>query len=169
MKDLNNILKKLSYGHYVVTALKPAEELKTRDKDYLAAGTVNWLTQVSFEPAMIAVAIGQQSQLNETIDYSEHFTIHLLGPEQKEWIEGFAGKSTVANGKINGVAFEKRDHALILKNCLGYITCLVAETTNTGDHTLHIGEVVAAELFDTETTPLTTKDQAIKYTKSKVS
>lgn len=164
---MQSILNKLTYGYYIVTALKPGNELKTRKKDYLAAGTVNWLSQLSFEPPMVGVAIGQQSHLNETIDYSKHFTVHLLGPDQKEWIKRFAGDSTVENGKINGIPFEKRDHALVLKDTIGFLTCRLEKSTNIGDHTLHIGQVITSELFDEHTLPLCTKDQASTYTKEK--
>lgn len=35
------ILKKLTYGHYIITAVKPADEMSIRNKDYIVAGTVN--------------------------------------------------------------------------------------------------------------------------------
>ncbi|PHN06540.1 flavin reductase family protein [Flavilitoribacter nigricans] len=166
MHAIDQVIQKFTYGHYIVTALKPGDELKTREKDYIAAGTVNWLTQLSFEPPMIGVAIGQKSDLNETIDYSQHFTVHLLGPDQKGWIERFSGDSKIEDGRINGVPFEKQDHALILEDTLGYLICKLEKSTNTGDHTLHIGQVIKATLFNEDQAPICTKDQAPKYTQA---
>jgi flavin reductase (DIM6/NTAB) family NADH-FMN oxidoreductase RutF len=166
MQSIPAAIQKFTYGHYIVTALKPGDELKTREKDYLAAGTVNWLTQLSFDPPMVGVAIGQKADLNETIDYSRHFTVHLLGPDQKGWVERFSGDSVIEDGKINGVAFEKDDHALILKDTLGYLVCQLEKSTTTGDHTFHIGKVIKAELYDKNTAPINTKDQAPKYTEA---
>lgn len=70
-------MKKMTYGYSVVTALKAGDEMKTRDEDYIAAGTINWAMQTSFELPILAVAVGQKSHLNETIDYSSHFTLRL--------------------------------------------------------------------------------------------
>lgn len=166
MSSIDAVIQKFTYGHYIVTALKPGNELKTREKDYLAAGTVNWLTQLSFDPPMVGVAIGQKADLNETIDYSRHFTIHLLGPDQKGWIERFSGDSVIENGRINGVDFRKDDHAMILEGTLGYLVCKLENSSNTGDHTFHIGKVIKAELFDEGSAPICTKDQAPKYTEA---
>ncbi len=138
----------MTYGHYVLTALKPGDEMKTRDKDYLAAGTVNWAMQVSFEPKAIAVAVSQQADLNETIDYSKHFTLHLLSKKQKEMVEKFAGKSEITESTVNGVKYSKKDDELILENTLGYITCKLTHSQNIGGHTVHFGEVVNEKEVD---------------------
>jgi flavin reductase (DIM6/NTAB) family NADH-FMN oxidoreductase RutF len=161
---MDTLLQKLTYGHYIITARKAGEELKTRKKDYLAAGSVNWLTQLSFEPELIGVAIGMQSDLNETIDYSQQFTIHLLSEEQTPWIEKFAGASTIEDGKINGVPFVKKDHALILEGTLGYLNCRVAHSQNFGDHTFYAGEVIGSELTDAQAPPNCTKHSKKRYT-----
>ncbi|WP_020538327.1 flavin reductase family protein [Lewinella cohaerens] len=158
------LLNKLIYGHYIVTALKPGDELKTREKDYLAAGTVNWLSQLSFEPPMIGVAIGLKAELNETIDYSEHFTVHLLKEGQEDWIEKFSGNSQIAEGKINGVPFIKKDHALILEGTLGYFTCKVERSINNGDHTLHIGTVISTNVVAGNSQPICSKETGPTYT-----
>lgn len=155
---MNSILNKVIYGYHIVTALKPGDELKTRERDYIAAGTVNWLTQISFEPAMFAVAIGMKADLNETIDYSKHFTIHPIAVGQEDWIKKFSNKSVIENGKINGISFQKKDHALILPSSLGYITCKLERSFNNGDHTLHIGSVVDHHTSDEERSPICTKD-----------
>ncbi|MEM0994616.1 MAG: flavin reductase family protein [Bacteroidota bacterium] len=157
------ILEKMTYGHYIVTAIKSGDELKTREKDYIAAGTVNWVSQVSFEPAMFAIAIGLKSDLNETIDYSEHFTIHILSDEEQDWVEKFGANSTIKDGKINGISFQKQDNALILPNSIGYFTCKVEKSMNNGDHTLHIGKVVDQKLHEAAMRPLCTNQLKIKY------
>ncbi len=162
-------MKRLTYGHYIVTAIKKGEELKTRDKDYIAAGTINWVTQLSFEPPMIGVAIDLNADLNETIDYSEKFTIHILSQNQKDWVKKFAKESTIDNGKINGITFEKKDDVLILPDTIGYIECSLEKSINNGDHTLHIGKVIAAKNSNSNAIPLCTKDMSVSYTPDKKS
>jgi flavin reductase (DIM6/NTAB) family NADH-FMN oxidoreductase RutF len=164
---MNSILQKLTYGYYIVTALKPADELKTREKDYLAAATVNWITQLSFDPPMIGVAVGLKADVNETIDYSNHFTIHVLSKKQKDWIEKFSEESTVKDNRINGIPFEKKDHALILPGTIGHITCKLEKSMNNGDHTFHIGRIVDHQLNEEDAAPYCTKEQAPRYRKEK--
>ena len=138
-----NTLQKMTYGHYIVTALKKGEELKSRDEDWLAAGTVNWASQVSFEPEMIMVAIDTKSQLNQTINYSGSFTLHLLSKDHKDMIGKFGEGIEVKDGKINGIEFTKEDDSeLVLDNTLGHIRCEVDKSENVGDHTIYFGKVV---------------------------
>lgn len=161
---MNTIFDKMTYGHYIVTALKPGEELKTRTKDYIAAGTVNWVSQVSFEPRMFAVAIGMFSDLNETIDYSKHFSIHVLSEEQNEWVREFGKNSTIEDGKINGIPFQKKENNLLLPTSIGYFTCKLEKSFNNGDHTLHIGRVIDHHLNDVSAKPINTAELPMRYT-----
>ena len=160
---MNSILKKLTYGHYILTALKPGKEMETRERDYIAAGTINWASQISFEPAMIAVTVGQKSDLNETINYSERFTLHILGEQNKEMVEAFGSKSAISDGKINGYPFSKKDGQVILENTIGYIKCEVKKHLHLGDHFIYFGEVIAQKSMDDKTPVLCTKDHPVKY------
>lgn len=163
---MSKLLQKLTYGHYILTALKEGDDLKTRDSDYIAAGTVNWASQVSFEPEMLAVAVGKMSDLNETIDYSGKFTLHLLQKSQKDLVEKFGSKTEVEGDRVNGVPFTKENGELILENTIGYITCKVTETVNVGDHTIHFGEVVKQRMQN-DAEPLCTMELKTQYTKEK--
>jgi len=163
---MQELLKKMTYGHYVLTALKSGKELETRDEDYIAAGTVNWASQVSFEPPMIAVAVGQKSDLNETIDYSGYFTLHLLSEDQKDLIQTFADDTTVQNGKVNGKQFRKEDGELIIEDSLGYMKCQLKESQNVGDHTVHFGEVIEVKQME-DKKAICTMDVPTTYTPEK--
>jgi flavin reductase (DIM6/NTAB) family NADH-FMN oxidoreductase RutF len=163
---MSTLAKKFTYGYYVLTALKKADNLKTREKDYIAAGTVNWASQVSFSPEIISVAVGQKSDLNETIDYSKHFTIHLLSDEHKDYVQTFSQKSKIEDGKINGVAFQKQNDQAIIEDTLGFLTCKVVEKLNVGDHTVYYGEVINEEIHK-DKKALCTMQLPLEYTKDK--
>lgn len=162
---MKNISKSFTYGHYILTARKEAEELKTRDKDYIAAGTVSWVAQTSFEPPIIMIAVGQKSDLNETINYSERFTLHFLGKGQEAMVESFASKSKIEDGKINGHAFTKKDHQVVLDDVAGYAECKVIKEFNMGDHAVYFGEVVSAKIPEDEAGLICTKDVPSGYTR----
>lgn len=135
-------LKKITNGYYLATALKPSKELKTRNEDYIAAGTVNWVSQVAFEPLMVCLSVEVDSHLNETIDYSGKFTLHVLSDKQIDLIEKFANNSEITEKSINGVAYEKSGDRLILKETIAFIECKLKNSVRCGDHTVHFGEVV---------------------------
>lgn len=160
---MKNLSKSFTYGHYILTARKEAEEMKTRDKDYVAAGTVNWVSQTSFEPPIIMIAVGQKSDLNETINYSERFTLHFLGKENSDMVEAFASKSHIKGDKINGFTFTKKDHQVILNDVAGYAECKVVKEFNMGDHAIYFGEVVSIEMKKDEENLICTKDVPSNY------
>lgn len=135
-------LKKITNGYYLATAIKPSEELKTRDEDYIAAGTVNWVSQVSFEPPMVCLSVEVDSHLNETIDYSGKFTLHVLSDKQLDLIEKFADTSEITDQHINGVAYEKNGDRLLLKDTIAFIECRLKNSVRCGEHTVHFGEVI---------------------------
>lgn len=155
-------LQKLSNGYYIATAIKPAEELKERDDDYIAAGTINWASQVSFDPLQVAVSVQVDSHLNETIDYSEGFTLHVLSEKHKDLIDKFSGNSEITDEHINGVPYTLKDGLIVLKGTLAYIECKLTESVRLGDHTLHIGKVVKDNVLD-DVPPLTTRQRPSDY------
>src|SRR6266850_1203914 len=63
------ILRHFPYGLYVVTVAHDSDE---------HGMTANWLTQASFEPPMIVVAIENTSKTIGLIRDSHHFAINLL-------------------------------------------------------------------------------------------
>lgn len=102
--------------------------------------------------------------MNETIDYSEHFTIHLLSKNYEAYVKKFDEKSTIENGKINGIPFNKRNGQAIIEDTLGYITCKVMKSLNVGDHIVYFGEIINEEIYE-DVEALSTTQLPFKYTK----
>jgi flavin reductase (DIM6/NTAB) family NADH-FMN oxidoreductase RutF len=160
---MKKVLQKLTYGHYILTALKSGEELESRQEDYIAAGTLNWASQVSFDPPMLAIAVGQKSDLNETINYSGKFTLHLISTDNSDMVSAFGSKSEINEDQINGFKYSKVDNQVILDDTSGYITCEVTDYKHVGDHFLYFGKVISGALNDSEKDLLTSKDIPVEY------
>lgn len=160
---MQELLKKMTYGYYVVTAIRVGSEGEVLDEENIAAATVNWASQVSFEPVMLAISIEEDSHLNEIIDYSGYFTVHLLADDHKEYIEKFAGKTKVENGKINGVPFNLEDGEVVIEGALGYIKCELKESVRAGDHTLQVGEALEVKMLK-DKKAICTMELPIQYT-----
>jgi flavin reductase (DIM6/NTAB) family NADH-FMN oxidoreductase RutF len=52
------VLRSFTYGLYILTA---------QDGEEVAAGTVNWVTQASFQPPLIALGVKAESRLHALI------------------------------------------------------------------------------------------------------
>jgi len=158
-----NTLQKLSYGQYIATSVKDSDEMTTRDKDYIAAASINWAMQTSFSPPMMALAVDHDNDIQETIEKSREFTLHLLGEGQENLLEKFASTSEIIDKTINGVPYKRDENGqIIIDNTLGFITCSVEESINAGDHTLYLAKVINEEIHD-DITPLTTEKTTLQY------
>jgi len=158
-----NTLQKLSYGQYIATSVKDSNEMTTRDKDYIAAASINWAMQTSFDPPMIALAVSQENDIQETIEKSRSFTLHLLGEGQEKLLEKFASTSEITEKTINGIPYTKDENdQVLIDNTLGYITCSVEESISAGDHSLYLAKVINDEIHD-DIAPLTTEKSGLQY------
>ena len=90
-------LRMLTYAMYVVTAAH---------KDEIAAGAVNWLSQASFQPPLLMVAVKVESNLHRLIRYSGTLAISILADDQKQMAAAFFGPAKIADNTINGYPCE---------------------------------------------------------------
>lgn len=149
-------LKKISYGFYIVTTKKNAEDLQEREEDYYAAGLVSWVSQCSFDPPMVMVAIQKQSNLAETIRKSKVFAINILGKADTVMIAPFSKETQVEPGKLNGYEFEEgTTGAPLLKKVPAYLECHLEEVVQSqADHVILVGKVVSHGLINPDAEPL---------------
>ena len=149
-------LKKLSYGFYIVTTKKDAQDIQTRDKDYYAAGLVSWLSQCSFDPPMVMVALQREKNLSETIRKSKVFAINILGKADINMISPFSKDTQVEEGKLNGYAFEEgTTGSPVFKKVPAYLECHLEEVVESqADHVVLIGKVVNHGLLNADAEPL---------------
>ena len=132
-----NTLRMIPYGLYVVTA---------KQGDRIAVMTVNFITQCSFTPPMIAVAMEQDSTTRLLVEESGGFAVNVLEDGQRE-LAGQLGKRTASNpDKFNGIGWAAGNNsgAPILDEALAWLECQVQSTIISGDHVVYLGEVVEA-------------------------
>ena len=165
MDHIEETIKKLNYGIYIVTSRKPAAELTTRNHDWVSASTVSWVTQVSMEPMLVAVAIQKTSNLHETIDKSRDFAVHILGEGDRGLVDEFVGPADFSDEQVNGHRYEKGETgAPILQEGIGYVEFTVAETFDPGgDHVIVVGKPVAAKLREKTGTSIAIEETRFEY------
>lgn len=130
-------LRMIPYGLYILTA-------EARDGT-VAAATVNWVTQASFEPPLVVVAVKVDSRAHAVILDSGAFALNILGKGQQPVAYAFF-KSVEREGQtIGGEKFRKgTTGSPILEAAPAFVECRLVETVKKGDHSIMVGEVVDA-------------------------
>jgi len=130
------VLRMIPYGIYVLTA-------KSADGG-IAAATVNWLTQVSFDPPLVAMGVKPDSGAYAALKDSGGFALNFLGKGQQGLAFTFFKPAELADGTISGEAYRDGIHgAPLLDSALAGAEFSVVEIVEKGDHHTVIGEIVA--------------------------
>lgn len=150
------LLRKIGYGLYVATASSDEEA---------AAAAVSWVSQVSFEPCLVMVAIRTDSTLNRVVQKASGLAINLISASQKDLAASFFRSARVEGGTINGHAFESglETGAPILSDLPGWLELKVVQIFQPGDHTLYLTQVVGAGMRDASATPLLLPETGWSY------
>jgi flavin reductase (DIM6/NTAB) family NADH-FMN oxidoreductase RutF len=127
-------LEQFSYGLYVIGS---------RAGDEVNGMTANWVTQVSFDPRMVAVAVEAQSHTLANIRAGRVFSVNVIDEADTALIEQFVEPQERAGNKLGGVEFRTAaTGAPILARALAWLECEVEQLVPAGDHELVIGRVV---------------------------
>ena len=149
-------LRLLTYGLHVVTA--------THENNF-AAGSINWLSQASFEPPLVMVAIKKDSGLHRLVEMSGAFAVNVLASNQKEVAAAFFRSTEVQDGKLNGYDFEAGPNtgAPLLLDLAAWFEARVVDVIMRGDHSVFVAEVINAGLRDPEAQPMVLRDTGWSY------
>ena len=131
-------LRMIPYGLFVLTAAK-------KDGSEVAAATVNWVTQVSFEPPLVVVGVKTDSHAHPLIKSTKAFALNVLGKGQQPLAYTFFKPAELKDGKISGEAFKPgTTGAPILASTPAYVECTLESSVDIGDHSVFVGKVVEA-------------------------
>ncbi len=107
----------------------------------------SWITQVSFAPPLVMVAINPLHYSYEFVARSNAFAINLLRTDQAELVDWFGKRSGKSVDKLSETAYELGKTGVpLLKDCLASIECTVTWTKEAGDHVIVVGRIVNAEV-----------------------
>jgi flavin reductase (DIM6/NTAB) family NADH-FMN oxidoreductase RutF len=129
-------LRMIPYGLFLLTA---------KDGDDVASGTVNWVTQTSFKPPLVAVAIKQDSHPYAVVKAAGNFALNVLADDQKDVAQAFFGTVRPEGSKLGPVSFKAGSTgAPVINEAPAYWECKVVKVVEEGDHHIFVGEVVDA-------------------------
>jgi flavin reductase (DIM6/NTAB) family NADH-FMN oxidoreductase RutF len=147
-------LRMFTYGLYIVMC---------REGEDINGFTANWLTQVSFEPPLLAVSIENSARSLSMILNTQHFTVNVLRTGQRQ-LAGTLGKSAYKHPeKLSGIDYTLNEQGYpILSAALSWVACEVRQTAPAGDSTLVIAEVIEAGII-AEGQPLTMVETGFRH------
>jgi flavin reductase (DIM6/NTAB) family NADH-FMN oxidoreductase RutF len=153
---MQTILAQFPYGLYAVTVAHDGEE---------HGMTANWITQASFDPPMLVVAIENTSKKIGLIRDARHFAVSLLTTGQRELAGKLGRSSDQAPQKLKGVKTKPAPaaHTPVLSEAVGWVECRAVASLPAGDHTLVLGEILEAGVENGDATPLTLQEAGFKY------
>ncbi len=132
-------LRLMSNGVYVLT---------TASGDTLHAAAVTWASQVSFQPALLVVALRRNSHLAQAVRKAHRFALNIIGEDQAEVAARFFAHYTAPLESVQGSDPSFRmtiGKCPLMTDALAWLECkLVAEPASPGDHALMLGEVTGA-------------------------
>lgn len=150
-----NVLRKITYGLYVVTA---------RAGDEWSAGTVNWLSQCSFAPPLVMIGVKRDSGLYAVARRTGTARVHVLAAGQKDLAADFFRPTQVEGDRLNGHPFVLDAAGLpTLTEIPWHFTVAARDWVEHGDHSVLVAEVVDVGSNGDGEQPLVMRDTGWSY------
>ena len=132
------LLRKIPHGLFVCGVA---------EGDEVNGFTASWVTQGSFEPPLVVVAVRADSTSNGIIQRTRRFCLNVLASDQKDLAAVFFKPQKAVGGRFESAPYSLGEFGLpILNDAIGAVECeLVGEVAH-GDHTVFVAEVKSATL-----------------------
>jgi flavin reductase (DIM6/NTAB) family NADH-FMN oxidoreductase RutF len=150
--DITDALRTLTYGLYIVTV---------HDGVNRNAMPASWVSQVSFNPPRIMVAVKKTRLTHRMLTGAKEFGLMVVQKGLERDFAAYKGNDPEAKFAGKTIVSGKNGTPLLPEYLTTFDLALVL-TVDAGDHTLFIGEVQMAEVTSTGT-PATTLDYGKTY------
>ena len=135
----SEILKTIPYGFYITGVVGADGEAN--------GFTTCWVSQVSFEPQQVVVAVRRDQHTHELMEQGGVFSLNFLDTEQEDLARRFTQPLEPGDGTVGGSAYTSGETgAPLFEEAFAHLECRVVGKMEAGDHTVYLGEVVSANL-----------------------
>ena len=154
-KAKSDLLHKLTYGLYVLTS---------QDGDERGGMLVTWVTQASFDPPLLAVAVQNTAHTTGIMKKSATFALNFMADEQRTEAGAFGKKFAKVGDKFADFPIHPgaSTGSPILDDALGHLECRITGWLPGGDHDVALAEIVDAQLSG-ESALMTTMSSGMGY------
>jgi flavin reductase (DIM6/NTAB) family NADH-FMN oxidoreductase RutF len=134
--ELRRVMGHFATGVTIITTISETGQLHGL--------TANSFTSVSLEPPLVLISVDKKAESYASFEQSKVFTVNVLSDSQEALSRKFAVSGT---DKFTGVAFHAGGNgAPILYGVIAHVECRLYASYDGGDHTLHLGEIIEAEV-----------------------
>ena len=136
-RRLRSMMGRFATGVTVVAA---------RHGPLLAGMTANAIASISIDPPLMMASVARHAETHGAIIGSHAFGLSVLGADQQDLAECFAQPTTADKLKrfCDAPWHEAETGSPILDGALAYFDCRLTARHDGGDHTVFLGEIVAA-------------------------
>jgi flavin reductase (DIM6/NTAB) family NADH-FMN oxidoreductase RutF len=128
----------------------PTVLITTSHKEKINIMTAAWQMPVSFRPVLVAISIGHERFSHKLITESREFVINIphLGMIKEVLCCGTQSGKDMDKFEVCKLTPMKAQkvRAPLIGECIGNIECKLYSIHEAGDHTIFVGEVVAASV-----------------------
>ena len=134
------LLRKIPHGLFICG-------VKDQQKDEVNGFTASWVTQGSFNPPLVVMAVRAEGSSHQIIKDTNKFSLNILKSDQKDLAAVFFKPQVALGSRFESVEFNLGELGLpILKDSVGGVECEIIGDVMHGDHTVFVGEVKTAYL-----------------------
>ncbi len=151
-KVLGKALGRIPSGLFVITA-------KCEDKE--DAVLASWVSQCSFDPPAVTIALGTLRAARLLVEASGAFIVNILPQDDTTLLKHFSRppedifKDVKTRKGLEGIR--------ILTDAVAYLECEVVQAMQSGDHVLYIGEIVGGKTLKGGDPYIHVRDNGFSY------
>ncbi len=139
----------------------------SRDGERRNGMTLNWATQVSTDPKLLAISVEKEAFTHELIAAGGVFTLNVIAREDRAIVRKFTKpvEVDVAARTLNGFPYhDGATGAPVLDQAVAFVECEVSQTVDLQHYSLFLGEIVNAGFQQPEETEtLRMEDTRMNY------
>lgn len=137
-EELKAVMRRSAQGVTVVC---------TRHQERLFGLTVSSFTSVSLEPPLILVSVSKKTYSHSYLADSVRFSVSVLADDQAKVASVFSGRAGDPANKFKEVPFVMGpEGSPLISGALCWIECMRWRVYDGGDHSLILGQVLAASV-----------------------
>lgn len=111
--------------------------------------TASSFSSLSLEPPRVLICVAKRLYTHRAIEQSRIFGVNILSAEQQEWGMRFAGLVPELEDRFAGIDyFTAQTGSPLLPDVLGWLDCRLSAVYDGGDHSIFVGDVVAANAVE---------------------
>lgn len=146
MADVADLFRRLSTGVYVIGVASGGRR---------NAFTAAWLTQVSFDPLLLALSVNPGHASYPLLVDGGGFVVNVLRRDQLDLARAFGTRSGRETDKLAGIPWHPSPSgAPVLDGAVAWLECRLEHRYPAGDHELGVARPVAGELLSPSAPPL---------------